>query len=287
MKKTLNVQLDRPGLWMDGNVTFGQVGHWFGHTTQDLKMDVIYPQESVKEKWPCIVWICGGGWVQMDHHAHVPNFVELAREGYVIASVQYRDSNQTPFPGQLEDVKKAIRYLKAHADRYHIDTERFGVMGESAGGHLSSLVGTTGDRAEFDTGEYLSLSSAVQATCSWYVPSNFASMRPSEDPEVLIQKGLSPEARLLNEVSRGATDKVKQASPITYINSNTTPFLLIHGIEDVVVPHDQSVELYDALEAQDIPVDLISIEGANHADQHFFQTVVMDEIVDFFDKYLK
>lgn len=282
MKKTIQVDISRAGLWMDSNVTFAQVDNWFGHTTRDLKMDIVYPFENQEKPWPCIVWICGGAWMQLDYHAHLPNFIELARKGFVIASVEYRDSNAVTFPGQLEDVKAAIRYLRAHAKRYQIDSDHIGVMGESAGGHLTAMVGTTGETTEFDKGAYLDYSSKVQAACPWYLPADFKSMR-----NINIPSGLSPESRLIGQDAAMNPELVEKASPMTYITDNTPPFLLLHGTVDGVVPYQQSELMYEALSEQGIPVDLYGIEGANHADIHFFQPQIQEIIIDFFSKYLK
>ena len=142
MKKVIQVAVKEPQYVVSTDVAFAQVDAWFGHTVRDLKLDVIYPEHT--EKRPCIVWICGGAWLQMSVSAHLAYLCDLAREGFVVASVQYRTSNEAVFPAQLEDVKAAIRYLKAHSERYGIDPERFGVMGESAGGHLTVMTALTG-----------------------------------------------------------------------------------------------------------------------------------------------
>ena len=162
MKKVIQVAVKEPQYVVSTDVAFAQVDAWFGHTVRDLKLDIIYPEHA--EKRPCIVWICGGAWLQMSVCAHLAYLCDLAREGFVVASVQYRTSNEAVFPAQLEDVKAAIRYLKAHSEHYGIDPERFGVMGESAGGHLTAMTALTGDHKEFDKGDYLEYSSAVQAT---------------------------------------------------------------------------------------------------------------------------
>ena len=107
-------------------------------------MDLIYP-EDLGRKYPCIVWICGGAWLEMDKSAHLAYLAGLARSGFVVASVEYRTSNEAKFPKQLEDVKSAIRYLRAHADRFCIDPEHFGVMGESAGGYLAAMTALATD----------------------------------------------------------------------------------------------------------------------------------------------
>ena len=101
-----------------------------------------------------------GAWLEMDKSAHLAYLAGLARSGFVVASVEYRTSNEAKFPKQLEDVKSAIRYLRAHADRFCLDPEHFGVMGESAGGYLAAMTALATDPGD-DVGDHLSLSSAV------------------------------------------------------------------------------------------------------------------------------
>lgn len=114
MKRTIHVKPAAPQYSVITNITFAQTDAWFGHTTQDLRMDLIYPEDTAHD-YPCIVWICGGAWLSIDKSAHLAYLSELARAGFVVASVQYRTSNEAKFPAQLCDVKAAIRYLRAHA----------------------------------------------------------------------------------------------------------------------------------------------------------------------------
>ena len=138
MKETIKIQVEAPQYSVVTGTTFAQVDAWFGHTRKDLKMDIIYPEDQ-ERLYPCIVWICGGAWVTMDRSAHLAYLAGLARSGFVVASVEYRTSNEAVFPAQLVDIKSAIRYLRAHSDRFRINPEQFGVMGESAGGHLTAM----------------------------------------------------------------------------------------------------------------------------------------------------
>ena len=156
MKKTIHIDVKEPQYMVNTNVTFAQVPGWCGHITQDLKMDVIFPRETGKPV-PAIVWICGGGWLEMSTCAHLAYLTELARCGFVVASVQYRTSNEAKFPAQLTDVKAAIRYLRAHADSYHLDPRKIGVMGESAGGHLTAMAALTGNDRTFNKGTICSI----------------------------------------------------------------------------------------------------------------------------------
>lgn len=196
----------------------------------------------------------------------------------VVASVQYRTSNEAVFPAQLEDVKAAIRYLKAHSERYGIDPERFGVMGESAGGHLTAMTALTGDHKEFDKGEYLEYSSAVQAACPWYLPADISKMPRLSDVEMMA----APESLMLGKNAALHEEEAMKACPISYVTKDAPPFLLLHGTNDHTVPYTQGEAMYEALTEAGADADLIAIEGADHADLHFFQREVWKIIADLF-----
>lgn len=281
MKKTMQVDVTDVALWLDTDITYAHVPGWFAKVTTDLKMSVIW--HSIKSlnrpmKAPCIVWVCGGGWQDMNVDAHLAEFTTLAKHGYVIASVQYRTSNVVKFPAQLEDIKAAIRYLRAHAEFYHIDPDRIAIMGESAGGHLAAMAGVTNGMKEFDKGEYLDYSSDVQAVCDWYGPTDFLNMDKSGDPSspYCLLAGCKPEDR----------DALAKTCPVTYVSDKTPPFLILHGNNDVKVNFHQSELLYDQLTAHHVPVDFYELEGAGHGSIHFFQPQIKEIIQGFFDRTL-
>lgn len=139
MKEKLKINVTKPQYVQVSDITYAQVDSWYDHCRRDLKLDLIYPEDMSDKRYPCIVWICGGGWMRIDKSAHLSYLSTLAHQGFVVCSVEYRTSNEGCYPMQIEDVKAAIRYLKAHADRYRIDKEHFGAMGESAGGFLTCM----------------------------------------------------------------------------------------------------------------------------------------------------
>lgn len=282
MKQTIHVEIKEPQYIVDTNVTFAQVEGWFGHETKDLKMDVIFPEQGEK-KSPCIVWICGGAWMQMSTNAHLAYLSDLARRGFVVASVQYRTSNEALFPGQLEDIKAAIRYLRAHAGRYCIDTEHFGVMGESAGGHLTAMTALTGDKKEYDKGWYTEFSSRVQAACPWYLPADISAMPEVDNRDMQA----APESLLIGMNAALHREEALKACPVTYVTKDAPPFLLLHGTCDRTVPFSQSEAMYEALQSKGADVRLVAIEGADHADLQFFQREVWDMIAEFFRDKLR
>lgn len=259
------------------DITYAQVDSWYDHCRRDLKLDLIYPEDMSDKRYPCIVWICGGGWMRMDKSAHLSYLSTLAHQGFVVCSVEYRTSNEGCYPMQIEDVKAAIRYLRAHADRYRIDKEHFGAMGESAGGFLTCMAAFDHDKAH-DVGEYLEESSSIQAACPWYPPTNLSTFKHKDAEECAA----SMESLLLGYNIMRNIKEAYNSSPVSKVTKDAPPFLIIHGINDQTVPFEQSEELYDKLIENGCDADLIALEGADHADLQFFQDELWDRIIEFF-----
>ena len=280
MREKLNIKVETPQFFVVTGVSFAQVDAWFGHTRKDLKMDIIYPEDADRQ-YPCIVWICGGAWKLMDRSAHLAYLTELARNGFVVASVEYRTTNEGPFPIQLMDVKAGIRYLKAHSERYCIDPERIGVMGESAGGYLAAMAALVEDKA-YDVGEYTSYSSKVQAACPWYPPSDVTAFSyPS-----VVEAAVSMESLLLGKNVAQHKEEALAICPISFVSKDAPPFLIIHGDDDHTVPFSQGEILHDRLAAAGADVRLLVLEGADHADMQFFQKEIWQRITAFFKEKL-
>ena len=275
MKKTLKPETTKPQYVVTTDITYAQVDSWFGHCRRDLKLDLIYPEDGEGKTYPCIVWICGGAWQRMDKAAHLAYLGTLAQEGFVVASVEYRTSNEGTHPMQLCDIKAAIRYLRAYAKRYRINSEKFGVMGESAGGYLTCM-------AALDQDKKLEYSSQVQAACPWYPPTD-ASHFPYDDVE---KAAMSSESLLMGFNVMTHPQEAYENSPVSKVTPDAPPFLLIHGTKDSTVPFSQSEELYDALEAAGCDVTLLALDGAEHADLMFFQDEVWQQIIAFFKRTL-
>ena len=270
----------RAPIWFtDSGVRYATVPAWFGHVSRELCMDIIYPECEEGRRYPAIVWICGGAWRQMDRSAHLAYLADLARRGYVVASVDYRLSHEAPFPAQLIDIKAAVRWLRAHAARYRIDPERIGAMGESAGGYLTAMLAVTGQSRDYDEGEHLDQSSAVQAACPWYMPLLDRWEAASLEHELIVRLFLGRDPREDEAFAREVT-------PLSHLSAATPPFLLLHGDADQTVPVGDSERMHAALLAADLPSTLIVLEGAGHADHHFFQPELWAEIQAFFDARL-
>ncbi len=276
MRETLSINGTKPTYYAITGITFSQVDCWFGHTRRDLKLDIIYPEDP-KKLYPCILWICGGGWLQMNRSVHLPYLAALARSGFVVASAEYRTSNEMAYPAPLTDIKAAIRYLRAYSNRYRIDSDHFGVMGESAGGYLTAMTALATDPA-FDVGEHLEYSSKVQAACPWYPPTDVTGFPyPSA-----MEAAASPESLMLGMNVMLHQEDATKACPVSYVSKDAPPFMIIHGTNDHTVPFSQGEILHDKLEAAGCDVKIIAIEGADHADSQFFQEETWKRITDFF-----
>ncbi|MBP3478442.1 MAG: alpha/beta hydrolase [Oscillospiraceae bacterium] len=241
-------------------------------------MDLFVPKVVEGHKsCPCIVWICGGAFMMVDHAVWMPEMLRFARAGYVVASIEYRTTNEAPFPAQLIDCKSAIRYLRAHAKEFCIDPSRIFVMGESAGGTMACLLGTTAGHSEFDQGDWLEYSSAVQGVVDFYGVTQV-------DP---IEKSLGPVPHWAFDafISEGFThEDGKIASAVEYVSPATPPVLFLHGSQDPLVKLEQSERFYEALTNCGVPTDFLILEGASHGDDLFYQDEIVERILAFMEK---
>jgi len=251
-----------------------------------LLLDLYVPAASAGPL-PVIAWVHGGGWRSGDKEPCPA--VPMAAKGYAVASISYRLSGEAVFPAQIEDCKAAIRWLRANASTYKLDPDRIGAWGSSAGGHLVALLGTAVNTKEFDTGENLAFSSRVQAVCDFYGPTDFLQMDAHATPGSAVLHGLpmSPESLLIGGPIQENRDKVVEANPITYVASDSAPFLIVHGDEDRRVPLHQSRLLYDALKRAGVEAELVVVKGGGHGGPQFRKPDIRGKVEAFFDKQLK
>ena len=253
-----------------------------GHERQ--KLDLFVP-ETADGPLPLIIWIHGGGWQNGSKDGCPPLRTGFTDRRYAVASINYRLSGHAVFPAQIEDCKAAIRWLRAHAEEYGLDPQRFGVWGSSAGGHLAALVGTSGDVKAFDVGPHLDQSSRVQAVCDYFGPTDFTVFvtTPGYERHAAAK---SPEAKLIGGPVAENKDKAARASPITYVSRDDPAFLIVHGDEDPVVPINQSQLLHDALEQAGVSSHFHTIKGGGHG-RGFGGPEIEPMVGGFFDRVLK
>lgn len=254
-----------------------------------LLLDLYLPR-NVKNP-PLVVWIHGGGW-RGGNKGRGGKFVPLLTDaGYACASINYRLSGEAKFPAQINDCKAAIRWLRAHAKKYGYNAARIGVGGSSAGGHLAALLGTSGGIKDLEgsVGKHLDQSSSVQAVCDLWGPTDFLQMDKHAIPGSRLKHNdpRSPESLLIGGPILEHKDRVARANPITYIDQQDPPFLIIHGSKDPAVPVHQSIILEKALKKNKVPAKLHIVENAGHGGPEFNTPKINKMIVEFFDQQLK
>jgi acetyl esterase/lipase len=190
--------------------------------------------------------------------------LRFTANGYAVAQVGYRLSQEAKFPAQIYDCKAAVRWLRANAAKYNLDPKKFIAWGGSAGGHLVALLGTSGGVAELEGNvNDLKESSRVQAVVDWFGPTDFLHIGDTES-DLQHNAPDSPESKLIGGPLLENKDKAAKASPITYVSKDAPPFLIMHGDHDRTVPFNQSELLYAALKKAGVDVTFVPMKGAGH-----------------------
>lgn len=245
-------------------------------------LDFYVPKKPRKDPMPVIVWIHGGAWLAGDKN-HPPAEPMLER-GYAVASLNYRLSSQQTHPAQIHDCKAALRYLRAHANEFKIDPARIGVWGHSAGGHLSALMGTSGDAKDLE-GELGNneQSSRVQAAAEWAGPSDLTTcaLQAPKNCKIDFNKPDNPIAVLMGPNQSPVA--YLAASPVQYVSKDDPPFLILHAEDDDVVPVGQARELAELLSKMEVPVKSHISQNGGHA---LSKPGFIGETLDFFDEHL-
>lgn len=242
---------------------------------------------------PVIVWINGAGWRGCDKNLMAAEMLFLAEHGYALACIDYRGSDKVKYPGQLQDCKTAIRFLRAHADEYGLDPDRIGTIGRSAGGYLSACMAM--NLEGFDTGEWSNYSSQIQAAVDFFGPVDLCQLNDLS-ARLIKQPGYrwnrmeqTHEGCFLGGDMSTLYERCRLASPIHHISDRTCPIAIFHGDEDPLVPLETSEDFYrrlvDAgLEEQS---QLYVLRHGGHGTRECFQNSVKERILAFFDRYLR
>jgi acetyl esterase/lipase len=255
-------------------------------------MDIYYP-EVVGKPVPAIVYVHGGAWISGDRSSDegVRFIPELVGRGFVVASVNYRLAPEHKFPAQIEDIKCAVRYLRANAANHGIDPNRIGVVGASAGGHLVALLGTSDPSAGLEGScGYIDESSRVQAVVDLCGPTDLATLLFDVDYISWIEEYYATAAEQVLGTRDPNAEIVSKVSPVTHVTRDDPPFLIIHGEKDILVPVNQAEILYERLVVAQVPATLVVIENAGHSLTGTNTSMSLDEVVemiaDFFEQHL-
>jgi acetyl esterase/lipase len=257
---------------VEADVEYAKAGDY------SLKLDIYKPKDASSTKRPCVVWIHGGGWQGGNKASGARLLAPYVTSGdYVGVSVGYRLTDVAHWPAQIHDCKAAIRYIRAHADKLGINPDKIGVWGGSAGGHLVSLLGTSGEVKELEgnlgtTG----VSSRVTCVVDFCGPSDFPAFQITSGAE-------GPISKLLGGLPKDRPAEAKEASPITYITKDDPPFLVVHGTDDKTVPYDQAVRFHAAQKQAGLNTTFITMQDGGHG---IGGPEITTRVRTFFDKHL-
>ncbi len=259
------------------------------------KLDIYLPDEG-EGSFPIIISIHGGAFLGGEKSdGQVNPMLEGLKRGYAVVSINYRLSSEALFPKNINDVKAAIRWVKANAATYKMNSDKIALWGGSAGGNLAALAGTSGDVKEL---EDLSLgnanqSSRVQAVVDWFGPTNFLLMdeqlKETGNGIPNHSDGNSPESKVMGQKITKIPAKVQLGNPETYISKDDPPFLIEHGTKDQLVPTQQSIDfatkLTSVLGKEKVTIHLL--KDAKHGGPQFETKENLELVFRFLDAVLK
>jgi acetyl esterase/lipase len=260
-----------------------KTGVAYATTSPSQTLDLYLPASDGSTAVPVVVLIHGGAFAMGDSGMEAGLAQTLVQQGFAVAALNYRLSGEALYPAGAQDVKAAVRWLRANAAQYGLDPDKFAAWGQSAGGWMATMLGVTGDQATIFDDDSLGnpdQSDAVQAVVSWYGPVDFATM-DEQAADVTACAGQSqvhgtadsPESQWLGEAV-DSSDQTASTDLTSYLpTASAVPaFSLAHGDADCNVPAGQSQQLKDALDEAGATSTLTILPGAGHADPAFDQT---------------
>lgn len=263
---------------LEPDIEYGRAGE------RSLKLDLLRPKAESAEPMPVIAFIHGGGWQGGDKAGPIrTQLVPFAAGGkYLCVSIGYRLSGEATWPAQIHDCKAAIRWLRANAKKYNLNPDKIGVWGGSAGGHLVSLLGTSGGVQELEgTNGNAGQSSRVACVVDYCGPSNFLAF--SKDSPRMRQPD-SPVFKLFGGPLADKQAEATAASPVTHVSGDEPPFLVVHGTQDATVPISQAEMFFAALQKAGVDATFVKMEGGGHG---IGGPDITARVEAFFDKHLR
>ncbi len=259
------------------NVVYAKTGN------TKLLLDLYMPPEK-KDPF-LIVWVHGGAWRSGSKESPPLGMLSY---GYALASINYRLSEEAPFPAPIHDIKASIRFLRAHAKKYGYRSDKIIIWGSSSGGHYAALIGTTNNDKELEgnIGEYLNESSSVQAILDFYGPSNFMTILNQSTPHGISVR-VPALTLLLGKPVEQVPELARQASPVYRVDSTDPPIFIVHGDQDIQVPVNQSLELMAAYKKNNLQVQLEIIPGAGHGGEAYGKKELIETMNKFLEKVLR
>jgi acetyl esterase/lipase len=275
-------------IFPQGTTTYSNVPY-ANDTLKKHLLDIYLPPDA-KSNTPLIVWIHGGAWMLNDKYAdmgYMKNTIKgFIDSGYALASIDYRYSTQAIFPAQIQDCNEAVEFLYQHAEQYKLDKNRIALIGFSAGGHLASLLGLSGNN---DVKEFYADGNKphfnIRCVLDFYGPSDFIML--ASNPDTSINNMRNPVSILLGTMAVDHPDVAKRASPVAYIDKNDPPFIIVQGEKDESVPNTQSKILSAWLTLAGVNNQLIIVPGAPHYGEMYDAEYIRRDLFHFLASNMK
>ncbi len=288
-------------------ITRKYIGIPYGSVYETQKLDIYLPDEQYQPPYPVIIACHGGAFlIGSSDGKDVEGMISSVKQGYAVVSVNYRLANEAIFPAAVNDMKAAVRWVRANAQKYHFDSEKIIAWGDSAGGNLVAMLGTTGELpyvGKNDNPENLEYSSAVQAVVAWFGSMDFLSMDKQFEesgikrmlPSWVNSKKIEeyPESRYIGQALNLDPQLTKQTDPATYIQNmdiaHAPSFFFQHGTDDNLVPVQQSIVLANLLRTKlgEDKVEIDLIHAAGHGTSEFNTKENLDKVFAFLNKVFK
>lgn len=271
-----------------GTITYSNVP--YANDTLKRHLLDIYLPENAKNNTPLVVWIHGGAWMLNDKYADMGYMKNTVRSfidsGYALASIDYRYSTTAPFPAQIQDCNQALEFLYQHAAQYKFDKNRIALIGFSAGGHLASLLALSNNN---DVKEFYSngIKPRFKINCvlDFYGASDFIML--ASNPDTSVNNMRNPVSILLGAMAVDRPDLAKRASPVTYVDKDDPPFLIVQGEKDELCPNTQSKILSSWLTIAGVKNQLIIVPNAPHYGEMFDAEYIRKALFGFLVENLK
>ena len=269
MRHDLKIEPKTELIGIASEVVYMQKSYWCNASVRQLKLSVMrprhwYPYDNLDRKNKVIVFFCGGGFAKQDINVWNAELAYFAKKGYACITAEYDCYPYTRWPEQLEECKAAVRYIRAHAAEWDLDTENMCAMGDSAGGYLAVAMATTNGMKEYDKGAYLEYSSDIQVAVPWWSCGDM----PREG------------------VNKFGMDTSGMIMCSEYITKDTPPMAFFLGSEDKFIPPEIGVITYNKLQEVGVESELYMIEGAGHADLLIMQDEVKDLMIEFMERFM-
>lgn len=275
-------------IFPQGTATYSNIPY-AGDTVLKHLLDIYLPAKSGTNT-PLVVWIHGGAWMLNDKYAdmsYMQNTVKsFIDSGYALASIDYRYSTTAVFPAQIKDCNEAVQFLYDHAAKYNLDKNRIAVIGFSAGGHLASLMALSNNnnvKEFYPPGKKINFK--IRCAFDFYGPSDLVML--AVNPDTSVNNERNPVSILLGAMPVDRPDLAKVASPVTYVDKNDPPFLIVQGEKDESVPNTESKILSSWLTLAGVRNKLIIVPGAPHYGKMYDADYIREDIFRYLRKYMK